>query len=105
MICSTARPIKNLTSLTLKILAFDHVTPMNVDVHRGRLHAPGRIKDLVAILDKANGEVLKKRPRIIQPGSVARITVEVEEPVALEAPTRIVLRSKGETVAAGLLEI
>ncbi|KAI9829164.1 MAG: Hsp70 suppressor, GTPase facilitates ribosomal subunit dissociation [Thelocarpon impressellum] len=52
----------------------------------------------------ASGTVLKKKPRILQPGNVARIKVEMDQPVPLEAATRIVLRANGETVAAGLVE-
>lgn len=78
--------------------------PMQVDVHRGRLHVPGRISKLVASLDKSSGAALKKRPKIVAPGTVARVVVEIDQAVPLEAPTRIVLRAGGTTVAAGLLE-
>lgn len=77
---------------------------MYVDVHRGRLHVPGRITSLVAILDKGNGAIIKKKPRLVPPGGLARVRVEVEDAVPLEAPTRVVLRANGETIAAGLLE-
>ncbi|KAL8953350.1 MAG: hypothetical protein Q9183_007335 [Haloplaca sp. 2 TL-2023] len=105
VICPPSAPIKNITSFTVKILAFDHITPMQIEVHRGRLHVPGKVKELVAVLDKATGEVTgKKRPRVLQPGSLARVVVEVDTAVPLEAPGRVVLRAGGETVAAGLLE-
>ncbi|KAL8648554.1 MAG: hypothetical protein Q9210_004921 [Variospora velana] len=105
VVCSPSAPIKNNTSFTVKILAFDHVTPMHVELHRGRLHVPGRIKQLVAVLDKGTGAVTgKKKAKLVQPGAVARVVVEVETPVPLEAPGRVVLRAGGETVAAGLLE-
>ncbi|KAI4097916.1 MAG: hypothetical protein LQ344_000188 [Seirophora lacunosa] len=105
VLCSPSTPIKNITSFTVKILAFDHVTPMHVEVHRGRLHVPGRITHLVAVLDKGTGAVTgKKKPKLVQPGAVARVVVEVETAVPLEAPGRVVLRAGGETVAAGLLE-
>lgn len=104
VLCHHKSPISNISSLTTKVLAFDHITPMQIDVHRGRLHAPGRITQLLATLDKATGAVLKKKPRLIQPGSVARIVVEMDAAVPLEAPGRVVLRANGETVAAGLLE-
>lgn len=105
VICPSSAPVRNTTSFTVKILAFDHVTPMHVEVHRGRLHVPGRITQLVAVLDKGTGAVVgKKKPRLVQPGSVARVVVEVETAVPLEAPARVVLRAGGETVAAGLLE-
>lgn len=105
VLCDIRRPIKNVQSFETKILAFEHVLPMQVDVHRGRMHVPGRITQLIAVLDKASGEMLKKKPRVVQPGAVARVRVELDAAVPLEVPGRIVLRSSGATVAAGLLEV
>ncbi|KAL4803728.1 hypothetical protein BDV18DRAFT_162738 [Aspergillus unguis] len=104
VVCHASAPIPNINSFTCKVLAFDHLLPSMVDVHRGRLHVPGRIGKLVATLDKGSGNVLKKKPKIVQPGAVARIVVELDQAVPLEAPTRVVLRAGGDTVAAGLLE-
>lgn len=104
VICHPSSPIKNITSFTTKVLAFEHLLPSMVDIHRGRLHVPGRISRLIATLDKGTGAPVKKKPKVVGPGAVARIVVEMEQGVPLEAPTRIVLRAGGETVAAGLLE-
>ncbi|KGO74741.1 Translation elongation factor EF1A/initiation factor IF2gamma, C-terminal [Penicillium italicum] len=104
VVCRPSSPIPTVTSFTAKVLAFEHLMPMQVDVHRGRLHVPGRISKLVASLDKASGAAIKKRPKIVGPGVVARVVVEMDQAVPLEAPTRIVLRAGGSTVAAGLLE-
>ncbi|KAJ5993837.1 Translation elongation/initiation factor/Ribosomal beta-barrel [Penicillium sp. IBT 35674x] len=104
VVCRSSSPIPTITSFTTKVLAFEHLMPMLVDVHRGRLHVPGRISKLVATLDKASGAPIKKRPKIVAPGTVARVVVEMDTAVPLEAPTRIVLRTGGSTVAAGLLE-
>jgi elongation factor 1 alpha-like protein len=104
VVCSPSAPIQNITSFTAKVLAFDHLTPMQIDIHRGRLHVPGRISRLVATLDKGSGAPVKKKPKIVAPGAVARIVVEMEQSIPLEAPARVVLRASGETVAAGLLE-
>jgi elongation factor 1 alpha-like protein len=104
VLCSIQLPIRNITECKAKLLAFDHLTPMNVDVHKGRLHVPGRISQLVGVLDKSTGAVTKKRPKIVQPGSVVRVVVQLDQAVPLEAPARIVLRANGETVAAGLIE-
>ncbi|KAE8367854.1 hypothetical protein BDV27DRAFT_123280 [Aspergillus caelatus] len=104
VICRASAPIANIISFTAKVLAFEHLMPSMVDVHRGRLHVPGRISRLVATLDKGSGAAIKKKPKIVGPGSVARIVVEMDHAVPLEAPTRIVLRAGGDTVAAGLLE-
>lgn len=104
VLCSAVSPIRNVSQFTAKILAFEHLTPMAVDVHRGRMHVPGRIARLVATLDKASGGVVKKRPKMVMPGSVVRVVVELETAVPLESPSRVVLRNGGETVGAGLLE-
>ncbi|RFU32784.1 hypothetical protein B7463_g3545, partial [Scytalidium lignicola] len=104
VLCSPTNPITNIKEFSAKVLAFEFLTPMQVDVHRGRLHTAGKIKEIVALLDKGNGQVTKKRPKIVKPGTVARVVVELDVSVPLEAPARVVLRSNGETVAAGLLE-
>lgn len=104
VLCDARRPIANVKSFTTKILAFEHVLPMQVDVHRGRMHVPGRITQMIGVLDKGSGAVIKKKPRVVQPGSVARVQVELDTAVPLEVPGRVVLRSAGATVAAGLLE-
>ena len=104
VLCSQSSPIQNIQSFTAKLLAFEHLLPMRLDVHRGRLHVPGRIAQLIATLDKSTGAVIKKKPRVIQPGSLVQVQIELDQAVPLEAPARIILRSEGSTVAAGLLQ-
>ncbi|KAI0113296.1 P-loop containing nucleoside triphosphate hydrolase protein [Daldinia grandis] len=104
IICDTKQPIHCIDTFTVKVLAFDILMPMQVDVHRGRLHAAGQILEIPALLDKTKGTVLKKKPKIVKPASVARVVVKMGTKVPLEAGQRVVLRSGGETVAAGLLE-
>lgn len=105
VLCSPTSPIKIIKEFTAKVLAFEFLTPMQIDVHRGRLHTPGRIREIVSLLDKGSGAPTgKKRPRIVKPAQLARVIVELEAAVPLEAPARVVLRSNGATVAAGLLE-
>ena len=104
VLCSPLSPIQSISEIKAKILAVEHLTPMNVDVLRGRLYVAGRISQLVSILDKSSGAVTKKKPKIVQPGSMARVVVQFEQPVPLEAPARIILRSNGATVGAGLIE-
>jgi elongation factor 1 alpha-like protein len=104
IICDPKEPIANIDTFTVKVLAFDILMPMQVDVHRGRLHAAGQIVEIPALLDKVKGTVLKKKPKIVKPASVARIVVKMGNKVPLEVGQRVVLRSGGQTVAAGLLE-
>lgn len=104
VLCSPLSPIRNVNEFKAKMLAFEHLTPMNIDVHKGRLHIPGRVSQLIGTLDKSTGAVLKKKPKIVQPGSVVRVVVQLDQAVPLEAPSRVVLRANGETVAAGIIE-
>ncbi|KAI9672980.1 MAG: Hsp70 suppressor, GTPase facilitates ribosomal subunit dissociation [Caeruleum heppii] len=106
VLSSPTSPISCPTTLTVKLLAFDHLLPQPIELHRGRLHAPARISELIATLEKSTGEVLKKRPKVVKPGHVVRVRVviEVEGGVPLEVGDRVVLRAGGETVGAGLVE-
>ncbi|KAK6957074.1 hypothetical protein Daesc_002359 [Daldinia eschscholtzii] len=104
IVCDTRQPIGCIDTFTVKVLAFDILMPMQVDVHRGRLHAAGQIVEISALLDKTRGTVIKKKPKIVKPASVARVVVKMATKVPLEAGQRVVLRCGGETVAAGLLE-
>ena len=104
VLSSPSSPIQTTKQLVVKVLAFEYLMPSGIDVHRGRLHAPGRISELTAVLDKATGKVTKKKPKIVKPGLVARVTVELDTAVPLEKGQRVVLRSGGATIAAGLIE-
>ncbi|OAA70288.1 elongation factor Tu GTP binding domain protein [Cordyceps fumosorosea ARSEF 2679] len=104
ILCLATSPIPCSDTFTMKAMAFEHLMPMPVDLHRGRLHAPGQIQSITATLDKATGEIIKKKPKVIQPGGVARVVIKLGEKVPLEAGQRVVVRAGGETIAAGLLE-
>lgn len=106
VVCSPSAPIPCITDFTIKVLAFDHIMPMHCEIHKGRLHAPGRITKLVAAVDKASGVVAVKgkKPRLVKPGNVARVVVEADEAVPLEVGGRVILRAGGETIGAGLVE-
>lgn len=80
---------------------------MAVDVHKGRLHAAGKISAMIGTLDKANGQVVKKKPRHVPPGALARVQVQLVvggETIPVEKGNRVVLRSNGVSVAAGIVE-
>ncbi|KAI1848917.1 hypothetical protein JX265_001248 [Neoarthrinium moseri] len=104
IVCDPKAPVNCIDTFTIKALAFDILMPMQVDVHRGRMWAAGQIVQMPATLDKVKGTILKKNPKIVKPASVARVVVKMSSKVPLEAGQRVVLRSNGDTVAAGLLE-
>lgn len=107
VMCKPSAPLIPLRTFKVKLLAFELVTPMNVDVHRGILHAPGKITRLVKTIDKATGEVLKKKPRAVTPGALGVVQVELineGQMVPLEGGMKVVLRAGGVSVAAGIVE-
>lgn len=105
VLCSPLHVIQNVNEFSAKVLAFEFLLPMLVDVHRGQLHCSGRIKEIRGIFSKASENIYSaKKPRVVKPGMVARVIVTLERDEPLEAPGRIVLRSNGVTVAAGLME-
>ena len=105
VICSISAPVPCNTSFEVKMLAFEHITPMHCEIHRGRSHAPGRVARLVGQLDKTSGAIIKgKRLRLVKPGTVARVVIELENPIPLEQGNRVIVRAGGETLGAGLVE-
>ena len=81
--------------------AIGTLLPSAVDVHIGRLHVPGRIAGMSEMREKAGGEVVKKKPRVVMPGQVVRVKITVEEAVAVEYGSGVVLRTGCETVGRG----
>ncbi|KAF4547679.1 Elongation factor 1 alpha-like protein-like protein [Elsinoe fawcettii] len=104
LLCGIDKPVRPTKTATLKILAFDTVFPMPVDVHRGRMRESAVITQLVSRLDRETNRVVRNTPKRIKAGEVARVTVEFDEVIAIERMERVVLRYGGETVAAGAVE-
>ncbi|KAF3037411.1 Hsp70 suppressor, GTPase facilitates ribosomal subunit dissociation [Didymella keratinophila] len=104
IVCSPKAPVKLVKAFTSKLLAFEHVLPMPVEVFRSTLNSPGSIRTLSAKLNKFTGEVTKKKPRIVKPGEVARVVVQLERELPIEEGMRVVVRERGRTVGAGLME-
>ena len=103
VVCSPVAPAKMISQFKAKVLSFNHLMPMRVDVIRDRMNVAGAISRLVATLDKSTGAMLKKRPKVTQPGQLVEVIVDLKEPAPLEAG-RIVFREGGETIAAGWVE-
>jgi elongation factor 1 alpha-like protein len=47
---------------------------------------------------------VKKKPRIVKPGEVARVVVQLERELPVEEGMRVVIRERGRTIGAGLME-
>jgi elongation factor 1 alpha-like protein len=104
IMCPPNAPVKLVKAFSSKLLAFDHVLPCPVEVFRSTLNSPGGIRMLSAKLNKFTGEVVKKRPRVVKPGEVARVVVVLERELPIEEGMRVVVRERGRTIGAGLME-
>lgn len=100
-LCSASKPVSVVKDFEATIDAIGTLLPSAVDVHIGRLHVPGRIAGMSEMREKAGGEVVKKKPRVVMPGQVVKVKITVEEAVAVEKGSGVVLRTGGETVGRG----
>ncbi|KAI6802018.1 elongation factor EF-1 alpha subunit [Hortaea werneckii] len=108
LVCSSsstaAKPVQVVKSFAARIQALESLLPQAVDVHLGRLHAPGRISQLVQTLDEA-GQQVKRKPRMVREGQKAVVKVSLsDDGQPVEVGERVVLRSAGGTVAYGMIE-
>ncbi|CAK7566501.1 MAG: hypothetical protein SEPTF4163_004448 [Sporothrix epigloea] len=104
LFCDPAKPATVVDKLTMKVIAFEPLIPQPLEVHRGRLERAANISELLSIIDLKTGALVKEHPFVITACRVARIKVDLEKKAPLEAGQRVVLRSEGRIVAAGLLE-
>lgn len=104
IVCPSKAPVKLVKAFSSKLLAFEPVLPCAVEVFRSTLNSPGEIRSLSATINKFTGGVVKRRPRIIKAGEVARIVVSLDRELPIEEGMRVVVRERGRTIGAGLME-
>ncbi|CAG5123412.1 unnamed protein product [Candidula unifasciata] len=113
-LCDPASPARSATRIRAKIAIFNIDTPITkgfpVVFHYQAINEPAVIKRLLSQLNRATGEVIKKRPRCLVKNTSAIVEIELERSMCLELYTefkdlgRFMLRSGGHTIAAGLVE-
>ncbi|KAI7565991.1 elongation factor EF-1 alpha subunit [Hortaea werneckii] len=105
LVCSSvAKPVQVVKAFTARIQALESLLPQAVDVHLGRLHAPGGISHLMYTLDEG-GQQLKRKPRMVREGQKAVVKVSLgDDGQPVEVGERVVLRCAGGTVAYGTVE-
>ena len=78
--------------------------------HYKSLSENASVLKLIASLDKNSGEVIRKFPRCLTKNSSGIVDVQLNRPICLELYQdykelgRFMLRSKGVTIAAGIIE-
>lgn len=101
--CTAKNLAANITSFTANVQTLESILPQGMDVHFGRLHAPGAVTQLVAILGQSN-DVVRKKPRVVQAGQRATLKIGLESSTPLEVGNRVILRADGVTMAAGSVQ-
>ncbi|VDK57322.1 unnamed protein product, partial [Cylicostephanus goldi] len=97
-----------------RIVVFDIVVPImkgtRAELYCHSLCEPCTVVKLVSSINKADGHVIKERPRCLSKQMSGLVEIETEREVAVEAYTnckalgRITLRAGGQTIAAGIIE-
>jgi elongation factor 1 alpha-like protein len=81
-----------VTDFTAKFTAVQALLPRPMELHIGPLKKGGVVTNpILATLDK-DGNVVKKKARVVVPGQSARIKIEVEDGVTIDVGTSVVLR-------------
>ncbi|KAF8365655.1 hypothetical protein PRIPAC_83484 [Pristionchus pacificus] len=89
-----------------RIVVFDVLVPLmrgtKAELFAHSLCEPCTIVKLTAVVNKANGEVIKNNPRCLTRQQSGRVAIEAF--TACRALGRITLRAGGQTIAAGIIE-
>ncbi|GAB6029029.1 HBS1-like protein [Chamberlinius hualienensis] len=113
VVCDTSQPIKAATRFRARIVVFNIDTPITrgyqAVLHYQCLSEPVVVKKLISQLHKGTGEALKNNPRCLTKQTNALVELEVSRPICVEEYKdfkelgRFMLRSKGATLAAGVV--
>jgi elongation factor 1 alpha-like protein len=113
VVCPSSAPAPAWPSFTARLVVMD--TPGAPPLLRGAsvtLHAHAAreaavVTGLVALVDPATGQATRAKPRLVQRGACALVTIAPARPVSLDPEckglARIALRDGGRTVAVGVV--
>jgi elongation factor 1 alpha-like protein len=115
VICDPSFPVPVSSKFEAKIVVFNSVhIPITkgfpVVIHFGSSSEQAVVKKLVSQINRSTGEVMKNRPRCLFKNSSGVVVIEVSRPICLEKYKdnkdlgRFMLRSSGNTIAAGLID-
>lgn len=115
ILCPPSAPVPVAQKFQSRIVCFTLARPIlkgtTFILHRGRISTPATISKLVAVVNKADGSVVKSKPRFLTSGQTAIVEIKLDNgPIPMETFKdskelgRIILRSGGATVAAGVID-
>ncbi|RWS06746.1 HBS1-like protein, partial [Dinothrombium tinctorium] len=114
VLCDPSNPSPVTSSFEARIVVFHNVeVPLTkgfpVVLHYKSLSEQSVVKKLISQLSKSTGEVIKKKPRCLPKNSSGIVEISVNRPLCVELYKdykelgRFMLRSKGATIAAGMI--
>jgi len=113
VLCDILLPIPVTSVLEARVVVFNVDFPIvrghQVVLHYQSSSESATVSRLLAELNKSTGEVIKKNPRIIKKNTHALIKINLSRPICVEVYSdirqlgRVMLRSAGTTIAAGLV--
>ncbi|ORX92697.1 hypothetical protein K493DRAFT_285504 [Basidiobolus meristosporus CBS 931.73] len=113
VLCSPTNMISVASKFKAQIVVFDIAIPITIGypiiLHHQSLNEPAVITNLLEVLDKSTGEVVKKKPRCLTKATTATIEIKTQRPLCLETYKefkdlgRVMLRKGGDTIAAGII--
>lgn len=115
VVCPPDALVPLVSEVVVQLLVFQPTYPLvqgtALEVYHHSADIPGQLVELIALLDKGSGDVLKKKPRVLpqQSSATARIKLGDGRGYPIEAfsknkeMARLLFRMHGETVAAGIV--
>ena len=85
------------------------ISGFSIVLHYGCVSEQGTVSKLLSLLNKATGEVEKKKPRCLTGNCSAMVEITVLKPITIEVYKenrelgRFMIRTGGHTIAAGLI--
>ncbi|ODQ67354.1 hypothetical protein NADFUDRAFT_49788 [Nadsonia fulvescens var. elongata DSM 6958] len=108
------KPIGCYKRIICRVVIFDIKRPLITGLpfvlHRGRTNVPAKIRKIKTLISKADGKPIKKKTKHLVSGQSAIVEIELENPLPFELYKgnrelgRILLRSNGFTVGAGVID-
>ncbi|KAF5393712.1 hypothetical protein D9757_000304 [Collybiopsis confluens] len=123
VLCPLTNLVPLATTFTARIIIFDTQIPItsgtSIELFHHSRDVPATVSTLISTLDRASGNVIKKKPRVLTKGTSAEVQItlrtqslsgpSVARPIPLESFSvnkdmgRILLRRGGETIGAGIV--
>ncbi|KAE9405965.1 EF Tu GTP binding domain-containing protein [Gymnopus androsaceus JB14] len=123
VLCSPTNLVPLATTFTARIIVFDIQVPItsgaSIELFHHSRDVPATVSSLIATLDRASGNIIKKKPRVLSKGVSAEVQITLRthslsgpstaRPIPLESFSvnkdmgRILLRRGGETIGAGIV--